>query len=158
MIGKRQHAVKPEPVQRTAAGEALTSLILRVVRLSTAFTAKGEELARPDDQTLARWVALDAVSETPATVSEIARRLGYARQSIQRVADLLVEDGLAVYEDNPEHRRAKLLTPTTQGRRVVASINRRQKAWSDRLGAEIGEADLEIMGAILDRLLESISD
>ena len=157
MIEKRQHAVNSGLPGRTAAGEALTSLILRVVRLSTAFTAKGEELAQPSGQTLARWVVLDAVMEAPATVSEVGRRLGYARQSIQRVADLLVEDDLAIYEDNPEHRRAKLLGPTKEGRRIVADINRRQKAWSDELGAAVGEEDLATMGAILDRILEEMS-
>ena len=89
------------------------------MRLSALFSAKGEALARPSGQTLARWVALNAAAEAPATVAEISRRFGFARQSVQRVADLLVEDGLAVYEDNPRHRRAKLLVPTRRGREVV---------------------------------------
>jgi hypothetical protein len=42
-----------------------------------------------------------------------------ARQGVQRLADVLVRDGLAVYEPNPAHRRAKLLrlTPSRRPRR-----------------------------------------
>ncbi len=42
--------------------------------------------------------------------------MGLTRQSVQRIADLLVERGLAAYADNPAHRRAKLVTPTSAGR------------------------------------------
>ena len=68
----------------------------------------------PSGQTLARWVALNAAAEAPASVAEISRRFGFARQSVQRVADLLVADGLAVYQDNPR-TDAKLLVPTPRG-------------------------------------------
>ena len=37
------------------------------------------------------------------------------RQGVQRVADLLVEHGLAEYQPNPAHRRAKLLACTETG-------------------------------------------
>jgi DNA-binding MarR family transcriptional regulator len=47
------------------------------------------------------------------------------------------------YEDNPRHRRAKLLVPTQRGREISLEINTRQKAWADALGAHIGEAELE---------------
>ena len=106
-----------EGVRRAHAGRRRADeFVLQVVRLSALFAAKGEALARPSGQTLARWVALNAAAEAPATVAEISRRFGFARQSVQRVADLLVEDGLAVYQDNPRHRRAKLLVPTTRAR------------------------------------------
>jgi DNA-binding MarR family transcriptional regulator len=157
---QRQDAVNPAEgdIARTPAGDALTTLILRVVFLSHAFTAKGEALAKPTGQTLARWVALDAVADTPATVAEISRRFGYARQSVQRVADLLVQDGLATYEDNPRHRRAKLLRPTPRGRRILRAINSDQKVWSDALGARIGEADLTSASRVLDRLLAAMHE
>jgi DNA-binding MarR family transcriptional regulator len=72
---------------------------------------------------------------------------------VQRVADLLEADGLAVYETNPTHRRAMLLRPTPRGRRVLKQINTAQKAWADALGAEIGEADLRRATGVLERTL-----
>lgn len=157
-MAQRQDAVKPPEgfVERTPAAVALTEFVLQVVRLSALFQAKGEALARPSGQTLARWVALNAAAEAPATVAEISRRFGFARQSVQRVADLLVADGLAVYEDNPRHRRAKLLVPTKRGLEVILAINTRQQAWADALGSRIGEAELERASATIDRIAHAL--
>src|SRR5262245_33677670 len=159
-MSQRQDAVKPRAgfVERTPAAIALTEFVLQVVRLSALFNAKGEALARPSGQTLARWVALNAAAEAPATVAEISRRFGFARQSVQRVADLLVADGLAVYQDNPRHRRAKLLVPTRRGLDVILEINTRQQAWADALGSRLGTAELERASATLDRLMDALRD
>jgi DNA-binding MarR family transcriptional regulator len=155
---ERQDAVKPADgfVERTPAAIALTEFVLKVVRLSALFEAKGEALARPSGQTLARWVALNAAAEGQATVAEISRRFGYARQSVQRVADLLVADGLAEYQDNPRHRRAKLLVPTRRGLDVILAINTRQQAWADALGTRIGEAELQRASATIDRIAHAL--
>ena len=73
-------------------------------------------------------------------MAEIARRvgLGLARQSVQRVADLLVDKGWASYRDNPAHRRAKLLEPTPEGRRAVNRLTAAQHQWADAVGGEVG--------------------
>jgi DNA-binding MarR family transcriptional regulator len=75
---------------------------------------------------------------------------------VQRLADVLVGDGLAVYEPNPAHRRAKLLRLTPRGRSALRTVQAAQVRWADALGAELGEADLRQAGAVLDRVLESI--
>jgi DNA-binding MarR family transcriptional regulator len=152
-LSDRQHAVKAEDrAARTPAGEAFTSFVVQVAGLGGEFTAMGEKLAALGGQTLARWVVLDAAADGPASVAQIARRRGMARQSVQRVADLLVRDRLAVYQDNPDHLRAKLLTPTAHGKRVLGTISTAQKAWADALGEEIGDADLRKASAILTRI------
>ena len=71
---------------------------------------------------------------------------------MQRIADLLVRDGLAVYTDNPDHLRAKLLSPTTAGRRALITINKAQAAWADKLGAAIAEADLRRITAMIENV------
>src|SRR5919197_5544222 len=98
---------------RTPAGEALSQLVVRVFQLNGLLTAAGDALARPAGQTTARWRVLAAVEAEPASVARIARAWSLARQSVQRVADDLERAGLVAYEDNPNHRRAKLvrLTP-----------------------------------------------
>ena len=94
---------------RTAEGDAFTAFVVSVSGLGHFVTAAGEALAREGGQSLARWVVLEAITEHPATVSEVARGRGMARQPVQRIADVLVEDGLASYQPNPNHRRAQLL-------------------------------------------------
>jgi DNA-binding MarR family transcriptional regulator len=128
---------------RTEAGEAFTSCVVEVARLGHLVTAAGEALARHGGQTLARWVILDTVAGAPLTVAEIGRTRGMARQPVQRVADLLVEDGLAVFKDNPRHQRAKLLALTARGRRVLDAINAEQAVWANSHGAKVGIATLE---------------
>ena len=138
--------------QRTPAGAEITNVLVEVIRLAEYFTRTGEELARSEGQTLARWLVLKALDGGPRPVAEVARRLRLARQSVQRVADLLERDGLVAYETNPRHRRAKLARLTPAGRGVLSSIQRTQREWADRHGAEVGLADLERAVALLRRI------
>ena len=155
-LAGRQHVVNDGPSPRTPAGDALTDLVMQVVRLIRDFSVAGEALAKPAGQTLARWLVLEAVQDGPATVAQIAREMHLARQGVQRLADVLVRDGLAVYEPNPAHRRAKLLRLTPQGRSALRTVQAAQRSWADALGAELGEADLRQASAVLERVLDAI--
>ena len=154
-VSERRDAVShaPDRPVRTPAGDAFSDLVIRVIRVSGMLTAAGDELARPAGQTSARWLVLAAVEDQPATVARVARILGLARQSVQRVADLLVHDGLATYVENPEHRRAKLLRLSPHGLRTLRTIQEAQRTWADELGARMGEADLRRAANVLERLL-----
>lgn len=96
-----------------------------------------------------RWLVLETLEDGPKPVAEIARRLRLARQSVQRVADLLERDGLVAYEANPRHRRAKLARLTPAGRKVLGWIQRAQREWADRHGAEVRLGDLERAAQVL---------
>jgi DNA-binding MarR family transcriptional regulator len=154
-IQVRQHAVK-SPGPRSPAGEAFNDVLVQIIRLNRRFTAAAETLTRPAGQTLARWLVLGECKESPATVSDIARRLYLARQSVQRVADVLEHDGLCAYRDNPRHRRAKLLELTPAGRSALARIEAAQREWSDALGARIGERVLRQAHAALEPVVEAV--
>jgi DNA-binding MarR family transcriptional regulator len=131
----------------------LTDLIIPAIRLHALFTSAGEALAKPAGQSLARWLVLEVVADAPATVAQIARSMGLARQSVQRVADLLEQDGLTAYETNPGHRRAQLVRVTTRGLRTLRSIQEMQRVWADAVGTEIGEADLRKTNEVVGRLV-----
>src|ERR1700730_17588039 len=132
-IAKRQDAVKSRDSRQhiSQAGEDLTSLIVPVIRLGASFSRAGEAIAAAGGQTLARWLVLETVGEAPATVAQVARGLGYTRQSVQRVADLLAQDGLTRYAANPAHQRSQLILITPSGRKTLSSIQRAQRVWSD---------------------------
>jgi DNA-binding MarR family transcriptional regulator len=146
--------VRPE---RSPEGEAFTELVLEVAWLGGIFTSIGEALGRLGGQTLARWVILDAIEDEPSTVARIARKRGIARQAVQRVADLLVQDGLAAYERNPKHRRAKLLRPTPKGREALRTISVAQKEWADAIGGEVGAAKLKKATALVSEVRRAVS-
>jgi DNA-binding MarR family transcriptional regulator len=154
-LSKRQDTVKGG--ERTPAGTALTDLLVEVVRLAEFFTQRGEALAKSEGQTLARWLVLETLEGEPKPVAEVARRLRLARQSVQRVADLLERDGLVAYEANPRHRRAKLARLTPAGRRVLGRIQRAQREWADHRGAEVGLGALEQAAKLLRRIRTTLT-
>ncbi|MET9954752.1 MarR family transcriptional regulator [Streptomyces sp. NPDC006339] len=118
--------------------EALSRTALGVFRLNGQFLAASERLAGPAGLTAARWQVLGAVLRAPLPVAGIARAMGITRQSVQRVADLLVRDGLAAYEPNPAHRRAKLLAPTEAGLAAIRRIDPGHAELAARLTRELG--------------------
>ncbi|MDB1086021.1 MarR family winged helix-turn-helix transcriptional regulator [Streptomyces sp. ACA25] len=144
----------------TGREELLTGTALTVFRLNGQFLSVSERLARPAGMTAARWQVLGTVLREPLPVSGIARNLGITRQSVQRVADLLVANGLATYLPNPAHRRAKLLAPTAQGRAIVRRIDPGHADFAARLTEALGGSE-EFAGVLtslerLSRALESV--
>ncbi|HET7463610.1 MAG TPA: MarR family transcriptional regulator [Longimicrobium sp.] len=146
-----------DPPSRTPAGDAFTALVVQVLRLNGHLTAAGDALARPAGQTSARWQVMGVVEHGPATVAQVARALGLARQSVQRIADLLEGDGLAEFIPNPADRRAALLQLTVAGRAALRTIQTAQRAWADALGAEIGEDALRQASEVLARVAEVVA-
>ena len=142
---------------RAAAGNALTDLVLPVFELNGEFLAAAETMTRPVGLTPAWWQVLGTTVDQPLPVAEIARRvgLGLARQSVQRVADLLVERKWAVYRDNPTHRRAKLLEPSSAGRRALDRLRSAQHAWADSVGQAVGEDELRHALAVVRQVIEA---
>ncbi|MFD0434652.1 MarR family winged helix-turn-helix transcriptional regulator [Streptomyces chartreusis] len=132
--------------------DLLSRSALGVFRLNGQFLGVAEELARPSGLTAAWWQVLGAVLGEPLPVSGIARAMGITRQSVQRIADLLVDKGLAEYRPNPAHRRAKLLTPTDEGRAAISRIDPGHAAFADRLAQAMGEAELADAVRVLERL------
>jgi DNA-binding MarR family transcriptional regulator len=131
--------------------------VVQVFRLDGALTAAGDALARPTGQTTARWRVLAAVEQQSLTVAQIARAWSLARQSVQRIADALEQDGLVAYVDNPAHRKAKLLQLTPTGVETLERIQAAQTAWANDLGELIGVTDLEAAGDVLARILSTLA-
>ena len=139
--------------------DLLSAASIATFKLNGQFLALAEDLARPAGLTAASWQVLGAVLGRPLPVAGIAREMGLARQSVQRIADILVERGLAEYHDNPAHRRAKLLVPTEAGRTAIGRIGPGHADAAGRLAAAFGDkalADavdtLRALSAALDQI------
>jgi DNA-binding MarR family transcriptional regulator len=138
---------------RTPAGDALTELVLKTFRLNGLFLQVAESIARPVGLTAAWWQVLGAVLDGPLTVAGVAREMGLARQSVQRIADLLAERGLVEYRPNPAHRRASLVVPTAAGWAAIESLGAAQHTWANRVGAEVGEHELRQALSVVDKVI-----
>lgn len=144
--------------RHTPAGDALTRVAALVPRLHAMLLGARDAMATSAHQSTARWQVLAAIETAPMSVSEIAARLGLARQSVQRVADLLERDGVSAYEPNPEHRRAKLLRLTPAGRAALQWLQASQREWANAVGARIGERELRQACVVLERLLHAVTE
>jgi len=146
----------PEPVANTDAGAVLTDLILTTFRLNARFLEAAQDLATHGDLTAAWWQVLGGVLDQPRSVAAIGRRMGLTRQGVQRIADLLVERGLAEYRSNPDHRRAKLLACTEAGYWSIRRISLVAHPWGNRIGGEVGADDLRTALATMRQLIAII--
>ncbi|MGI8413350.1 MAG: MarR family winged helix-turn-helix transcriptional regulator [Solirubrobacteraceae bacterium] len=144
----------PQPDGATPAGTALTEVILTTLRLHGRLMDAAKNMAAAGELTAAWWQVIGGVLDQPRTVAEIARRMGMTRQGVQRVADLLVERGLAEYRANPAHRRAKLLACTEAGYWALRRISLVQHPWADRVGQAVGTHELLAALAVMQRLVE----
>ncbi len=105
----------PQPGPQSEGAALLTDVILATFRLNARLMEAAQDLAAHGGLTAAWWQVLGGVLDEPRSVADVGRIMGVSRQGVQRIADLLVERGLAEYRPNPAHRRAKLLA-CTRGR------------------------------------------
>jgi DNA-binding MarR family transcriptional regulator len=97
-------------------------LVADVYDAAGALRHFGERVAAAAGQTQARWQLMNVVSVGDWTVPMAADRLGTSRQAVQRIANELVDDGLAVFVDNPRHQRSPFVRLTADGTRVLRAI------------------------------------
>ena len=84
-----------QPKTQASAQTLVPLIVADIYEIAGRFRDQGEAIARTVGQTQARWQVLSAASGRPHTVPQIARVLGVTRQNVQRIADLLVEEGAA---------------------------------------------------------------
>jgi DNA-binding MarR family transcriptional regulator len=148
----------PDPGRATPAGEALTDVALTTFRLNGRLMEAAQHMAAEGELTAAWWQVLGGILDEPRTVADIGRRMGMTRQGVQRVADVLVDRGLAEYRDNEAHRRAKLLACTEAGYWAIRRISLAQHPWADRIGAAVGADELRAALAVMRRLVEVLEE
>jgi DNA-binding MarR family transcriptional regulator len=138
----------------TPSGDAVTDLVLEVFRLNGRLLTAGDRLVAPIGLTSARWQVLGAAAFAggPATVAQLARAMGLARQSVQRIVNELEVEGVLQREENPQHKRAMLVMLTQRGKQLVAAANKRQRPWARALARKLEAAEIERATRVLRAL------
>jgi DNA-binding MarR family transcriptional regulator len=139
-------------------GAALGRVVFEILRLGSRLHMAGDALVSDAGLTSARWqvLATAAFRAEPQTVSGIARILGMARQSVQRVANELEAAGFIRLAANPAHKRARLVIVTKEGRSALALAEERRIPWTESLAAALGGADLAAAEEALASLREAL--
>ncbi len=127
----------------TKVGRVLTALILETFRFNGKLLAAGDGLTKPLGLTSARWQVLGAIKTGSLSVAQIGRDMGLARQSVQKLADILEREGMVQYEPNPNHQRAKLVSLTEKGRSVMSELGKRQIVWANRIASGAKASEIE---------------
>ncbi len=139
-----------------SATEVVNGIVLDVFKLNGYFIKAADCLTKESVLTSARWQILGTVLHEQHTVAAIARTMGLARQSVQRIADVLVADGLAEFLPNPAHKRAKLLSSTEKGLNTIIKIRPEVDAWAESVKDIIGEDELEDAEKVIKNLLSKL--
>lgn len=132
-------------MKRTAAGEALTGLILETFRLNGAMLDAGNRLTKPLGLTSARWQVMGAIdlAEQSLTVAQIARRMGLSRQGVQRIVNDLESLGMLSLKVNIDHKRAPLIAISRKGAEAMKAIDKAQIGWVNQLSAGLSDRQIK---------------
>jgi DNA-binding MarR family transcriptional regulator len=131
-------------------------LVLSIFRLNGQLIAEGDAMTEQLGLTHARWKVIGAIALSSAglTVPGIARVLGQSRQAVQRITDVMVEDGLLEYTDNPKHKRSVLVTLTDQGKDIYNTLREVQDPWAIEATEDVPVEELETALRLIRRLIK----
>lgn len=136
--------------------DAFQDVLLAMFRLHGHVLHAADVMSADAGLSGARWQVMKVVARRAMTVSQVARRLGLQRQSVQRTADALCEQGLAEVLPNVDHQRAGLLTLSAAGHRTLETLAVRQGAWLGRCLQGTTRAELDRVAASLAGLAERV--
>jgi DNA-binding MarR family transcriptional regulator len=140
----------------TAGGRTFTNLVLEVFRLNGRLLIAGDRLSKPVGLTSARWQVLGAIEEQGRSVAQIARKMGLARQNVQRLTDALEKEGMVVYAPNPDHRRAKLVCLTERGKKAFEKLGRQQAVWANQIASCVSHSEMKLALDVLRKLRSTV--
>jgi DNA-binding MarR family transcriptional regulator len=146
-----RYFVTMNKTKRTAAGEALSRLILDLFRLNSELLTAGDRLVASLGLTSARWQILGAIvhADRPQPVAWLSRDLGANRQNVQRIINDLHTDGLVAFDANPHHRRAQLVILTDKGRQTFEAAMQLQAPWINSLSDGLTVKDIETFHRVI---------
>lgn len=136
----------------TKAGRAFTELIMETFRFNGRLLTAGDRLTKPVGLTSSRWQVLGAIEAQSLSVAQIARKMGLARQNVQRLADALEEEGVIEYAANPDHKRAKLVCLTERGRSAMKKLREVQELWANETASGVSATEIQAAIDLLKKL------
>jgi len=144
-------------MQHTSQGQLFTEIVLALFKLNGQLVVEGDQLTKGVGLSSARWKVLGALalSQNPMTVSQIANTMGQTRQGVQRLVDTMHKDGVLDYQENPHHKRAKLVTLTSEGKKIYKSLERKQIPWANSNSASMNVKDMKIALSILQTMTQT---
>ena len=139
-------------------GPVFTEIVLEVFKLGGLLVSEGDQMSFEYGVTSARWKILGALflAGEPQTVSQIAKSMGLTRQAVQRLVDVMHKDGFLLFHQNPDHKRAKLISLSDLGREIYLKLYKKQSGWAITCSTGITQTELETTLSVLKRISSTI--
>ncbi|WP_411744597.1 MarR family winged helix-turn-helix transcriptional regulator [Reinekea sp.] len=139
-------------------GQVFTKIVLEVFKLGGFLIREGDQMGLEYGVTSARWKILGAlyIAGEPQTASQIARRMGLTRQAVQRLVDAMHKDGFLLFHQNPDHKRAKLISLSDYGNEIYLKLYEEQSGWATSCSAGITQEELKTTLSVLKRISNNI--
>lgn len=141
-------------MKHTPQGDIFTKLVIEAFKINELLTIDGDAICKELGVTNARWKILGCIADDKSqlTVPQVAFKLGQSRQAVQRLANLMEVEGLLVFTENPQHKRAKFLELTQKGVEIFANLMKIQTPLVNRQASQIPLADLEKALTIMQKI------
>ena len=135
-----------------SVNDDLQRIVNRIFRLHGALLRYGDRTGARHGATGSQWQGLSVLRRGPPSVASIARMIDLKRQSVQRTADLLAQQGLVTMIPNQANARSPLASLTGAGQRVAASLAREQRALLGLFAGELGPTEVATVLRGLDAM------
>jgi DNA-binding MarR family transcriptional regulator len=146
-----------QAVKRTSAGQAIENLIIEIVATFFLLRAEGMRIGVVSPSGEGYWSVLRLLKVNGSqTVPQLARYRCVPRQSIQKLANEMLADGVIELVNNPAHKRSKLLRLTPQGEIVFAELSDRVAVLAETLAEQSDAAQLQNAVEVVKQLHENL--
>lgn len=106
-----------------------------------------------------QYAALIAVRDHPAIdQATLAGLIAYDRTTISGVVDRLVEKGCIARINSDVDRRAKLLTVSEAGMRIIEQVDPVVRRAQERLVESLGPEEIELLIRLMEKVVDSLGD
>ncbi len=138
---------------------SLNELLSKCFRLNRGLLEASQQLTEGTGITGAQWGVLTSLSRggDPQTVAETARQMGLARQSVQRVADILAENGLVKYLPSPDDKRAKLVQVSKAGQALIRQLEKRQQSWINGIAPDSSAEEINAAFQLVKKIRQRLN-
>lgn len=145
--------------KRTEAGQAIEDLIIEIVATFFLLRAEGMRIGVVSPSGEGYWSVLRLLKiNGPQTVPQIARYRYVPRQSVQKLANEMLKDGVIELVNNPAHKRSKLLRLTSRGDIVFQEMSDRIAKLAETLAKQQDAAQLQNAADVVKKLHEQLRE
>lgn len=141
--------------------KARLRLWLKLLKASNQIEMELRRKLRDDfSSTLPRFDVMSALARFPdgLKMSEISGLLRVSNGNVTGIVDRLTKEGHAVRVAVPGDRRAHLVRLTPSGQKAFAELAEAHEAWLGNILGDLNETEIETLGAVLDRLNQSLTE